>query len=85
MSRVDDLFFVLWFVVTLCLLTERRNCLGENQFFVGKHHKGYDFLRGLASETSSGEELQMYQMEPSYFDGISGTVLVSDKCVGAGE
>lgn len=64
---------------------KRRNCLGENQFFVGKHHKGYDFLRGLASETSSGEELQMYQMEPSYFDGISGTVLVSDKCVGAGE
>lgn len=75
-----------WFVVTLCLsFTERRNILGENQYFVGKHHKGYDFLRGLAGEAPSGEELQAYQMEPSYFGGISGTVLVSDKCVAVGE
>ena len=66
---------------------ERRNVLGENQFFVGKHHKGYDFLRGLVGEVapSSGKELVIFEMDPSYFGGISGSVLSSEKCVGAGE
>lgn len=66
---------------------KRRNVLGENQFFVGKHHKGYDFLRGLVGEVapSSGKELEIFEMDPSYFGGISGSVLASEKCVGAGE
>ncbi|XP_046442681.1 5'-3' exoribonuclease 2 homolog isoform X1 [Daphnia pulex] len=66
---------------------KRRNVLGENQIFVGKHHKGYDFLRGLAGEVanSADEEFVAFKMESSYFSGISGLVFASEKCVVAGE
>ncbi len=65
-------------------LLERRNVRGENQFFVGKHHKGYDFLRGLGEEVPSEGKIVEFEMEPSYFNGISGTVFGSEKCVEPG-
>lgn len=54
---------------------------------MGKHHKGYDFMRGLAGEVanSADEEFVAFKMESSYFSGISGLVFASEKCVVAGE
>lgn len=54
---------------------------------MSKHHKGYNFMRGLAREVanSANEEFVAFKMEPSYFSGISGLVFASEKCVVAGE
>lgn len=54
---------------------------------MGKHHKGYDYMRGLAGEVanSSDEELLAFEMESSYFSGMSGLVFASEKCVVARE
>ena len=39
--------------------------------FVGKHHKGYEFLRGLSGEPySEVKDIATFQIEPSYFNGI---------------
>jgi hypothetical protein len=86
-SHFCQFFFIFLNLNLFFKFIERRNVLGENQFFVGKHHKGYDFLRGLVGEVapSSGKELEIFEMDPSYFGGISGSVLASEKCVGAGE
>ena len=44
-------------------------------------------MRGLAGEVanSNSEVFEAYKVEPTYFDGLSGLVFASEKCVGAGE
>ena len=50
--------------------------------FVGKHHKGYEFLRGLSGEPCSEvKDIAIFEIEPSYFNGISGTVFRSEQCI----
>lgn len=59
---------------------ERRNIRGENQIFVGKHHKGYEFFRELLAEGA----IEPIDMIATHFGGISGTVFESEKCVEPG-
>ena len=37
--------------------------------FVGKHHKGYEFLRGLSGEPCSElKDIAIFEIEPTYFN-----------------
>lgn len=73
-----------------CLLTfvlfyiEKRNTRGESQFYVGKHHKGYQFLRGLMEGLGLENKTEEFDLDPSHFSGVSGTVLLAEKCVPPG-
>ena len=65
------------------LFVERRNQLGEELVFCGKHHPGYSFLRGLL-EGEPTEEKAVFDLNPEHFHGFYGHVLQSDICVEAG-
>jgi hypothetical protein len=54
---------------------------------VSKHHKGYDFMRGVAGEVANSYDAEFlaFEMESFYFSGMSGLVFASEKCVVAGE
>lgn len=62
---------------------KRRNILGEDLIYVGKHHKGYDFVRGLLEGTDE-ESTITFVLDHTYFHGITGNVLPSPICVEVG-
>lgn len=65
------------------LFVERRNQLGEELVFCGKHHPGYSFLRRLL-EGEQREEMAVFDLNTEDFNGFYGHVLPSDICVEAG-
>ena len=79
----NDQFIRLVEMLFSLLFTERRNILGEDLIYVGKHHKGYDFVRGLLEGTDE-ESTTTFVLDHTYFHGITGNVLPSPICVEVG-
>lgn len=62
---------------------QKRNSRGDDVLYVRKGHKGYSYLLGLyeACRDFSRE----FDLEPKYFMGIAGKILLSDIAVGPGD
>ncbi|EFX65022.1 hypothetical protein DAPPUDRAFT_265351 [Daphnia pulex] len=58
---------------------KQRNTFGENQYFVSRHHQGYDFLRSAAEVASHGNASHTFIPER-----LPGKVFLSRHCVEAG-
>lgn len=59
--------------------TERRNVRGDDRLYIGPHHSAYDFIKSLYKDKSNFDN-----ETPIGIDGIKGTVLLAEDCVGDG-
>jgi 5'-3' exoribonuclease 2 len=92
----ESIYMSITFHVKFCKITfffsEQRNTFRENQYFVSRHHQGYDFLRSAAEVASHGNashtfipERKNYNMKDfSHFKFLPGKVFLSRHCVEAG-
>uniref|UniRef100_A0A2R5LC27 5'-3' exoribonuclease n=1 Tax=Ornithodoros turicata TaxID=34597 RepID=A0A2R5LC27_9ACAR len=68
------------------LLTEeekKRNTRGDDMLYVRKGHKGYSYLLGLYEACKNHKS--EFDLEPKYFRGAAGKILLSDIVVAPGD
>ncbi|XP_076360211.1 5'-3' exoribonuclease 2 Rat1 isoform X3 [Tachypleus tridentatus] len=61
----------------------KRNVRGDDRLYVAKAHKGYDFFAGLYE--GRNPKHKEFEITPLLFNGMKGTVLLSDSAIGPGE
>lgn len=61
----------------------KRNVRGDDRLYVAKAHKGYDFFGGLYE--GRNPKHKEFEITPMLFNGMKGTVLLSDSAIGPGE
>ncbi|KAH8028995.1 hypothetical protein HPB51_021850 [Rhipicephalus microplus] len=61
----------------------KRNTRGDDVFYVRKGHRGYSYLLGLY-EACKDYNME-FDLEPKYFSGIGGKILLSHNAVGPGD
>lgn len=61
----------------------KRNTRGDDVFYVRKGHRGYNYLLGLY-EACKDYNME-FDLEPKYFGGVGGKILLSHKAVGPGD
>ncbi|KAH6926920.1 hypothetical protein HPB50_023536 [Hyalomma asiaticum] len=62
---------------------KKRNTRGDDVFYVRKGHRGYNYLLGLY-EACKDYNME-FDLEPKYFGGIAGKILLSHNAVGPGD
>lgn len=62
---------------------KKRNTRGDDVFYVRKGHRGYSYLLGLY-EACKDYNME-FDLEPKYFGGVGGKILLSHIAVGPGD
>lgn len=61
----------------------KRNIRGDDVFYVRKGHRGYSYLLGLYEACKDFN--RVFDLDPKYFGGVGGKILLSNSAVGPGD